>query len=289
MRLISFHFQGQERVGALTAKGVVDLTDVLPGHPSTMIDLLNGGAQMLALARQSIDRAGQFMPLSDIRLLAPIPRPGKFLGAGGNFQSHIDEVAHLGFTRPKHPIWFNKQITCVTGPYDPIYRPRDSVELDYEGEMGIVIGKRCRRVSEAQALDMVAGYVVCNDVSIRDWQLRAPTSTMGKSFDTHGPFGPCLVTPDEIADPGQLRIRTWVNGELRQDGSTAEMIFNCAQMISDVSLRCTLEVGDVLSVGSPAGVGGLRKPPPYLRAGDVVRVEVDGLGFIENTVEEEPR
>ncbi len=289
MRLISFHFQGQERVGALTAKGVVDLTDVLPGHPSTMIDLLNGGAQMLALARQSIDRAGQFMPLSDIRLLAPIPRPGKFLGAGGNFQSHIDEVAHLGFTRPKHPIWFNKQITCVTGPYDPIYRPRDSVELDYEGEMGIVIGRRCRRVSEAQALDMVAGYVVCNDVSIRDWQLRAPTSTMGKSFDTHGPFGPCLVTPDEIADPGQLRIRTWVNGELRQDGSTAEMIFNCAQMISDVSHRCTLEVGDVLSVGSPAGVGGLRKPPQYLRAGDVVRVEVDGLGFIENTVEEEPR
>jgi len=288
MRLITYLSLEQHRVGVLTERGIVDLTAALPQHPGEMTALLAGGELALVLARQCAAQAGQFIDPAEVRLLAPIPRPGKFLGVGGNFQSHLDEVAHLGMQRPKYPIWFNKQTTCVNGPFDPIYRPRDSAELDYEGEMGIVIGQRCRRVSVAQALDMVAGYVVCNDVSIRDWQLRAPTATIGKSFDTHGPFGPCLVTPDEVGDPGALYVRTWVNGELRQDGSTAEMIFNCAELISDLSHRCTLEVGDVLSVGSPAGVGGLRKPPAYLRPGDVVRVEVERLGFIENVVQEEP-
>ncbi|WP_144140873.1 fumarylacetoacetate hydrolase family protein [Paraburkholderia sp. BCC1884] len=288
MRLLNYIVGGQHRAGAKTEAGIVDLTAALRGNPVEVVDILQRGSHALEDAQECVASARSFVDPTSVHVLAPILRPGKFLGVGGNFMSHIDEVRHLGFKTPEHPIWFNKQVTCVNGPFDPIYAPRDSNQLDYEGELGIVIGKRCRRVSVSDALEMVAGYVVCNDVSIRDWQLRAPTATIGKSFDTHGPFGPHLVTPDEIADPGALRIRTWVNGELRQDGSTSEMIFSCAALISDLSQRCTLEIGDVLSVGSPAGVGGLRNPPAYLRAGDVVRVEIDRIGAIENIVCEEP-
>lgn len=288
MRLVSFVHEGLAQVGAMVDGAVVNLTQAMPGHPGDMLALLALGDEGQRLARQACDEARERLPLAGLRLLAPVPRPGKFLGVGGNFESHLREVAHMGMKKPVHQIWFNKQTTCVTGPFDPIYLPRVSDQLDYEGELGIVIGKRCRYVSVEEALSMVAGYVVCNDVSVRDFQLRAPTATLGKSFDTHGPFGPCLVTPDDVGDPGDLRIRTWVNGELRQDGSTDEMVFNCAQLISELSQACTLEPGDILSTGSPAGCGGLRTPVCYLKVGDVVRVEIDRVGFIENTVVREP-
>jgi 2-keto-4-pentenoate hydratase/2-oxohepta-3-ene-1,7-dioic acid hydratase in catechol pathway len=288
MKLLNYTLQGQLRVGAKTDAGIVDLSAHLPGAPTQIIDILTGGTAMLDQARAAVAAARAFTALESVRVLAPVLKPSKFLGVGGNFMSHIDEVRHLGIKEPKYPVWFNKQVNCVNGPFDPIHAPFDSQELDYEGEIGLVIGQRCRRVSVDDALSVVAGYVAANDISIRDWQLRAPTSTMGKSFDTHGPFGPWLVTPDEVGDPGNLRIRTWVNGELRQDGSTSEMIFNVAQLISDLTQKCTLEAGDVLSLGSPAGVGGLRNPPAYLKPGDVVRVEVENIGAIENTVIAEP-
>jgi 2-keto-4-pentenoate hydratase/2-oxohepta-3-ene-1,7-dioic acid hydratase in catechol pathway len=289
MKLLTFEREAQRHVGALTPEGIVDLTLALPGQADDMVQLLGAGSEGLQRAQRAIDNARTFVALKSVRLLAPVLRPSKFLGVGGNFASHIAEAAHLGAKTPPYPVWFNKQVNCVNAPYGELLRPFDSEELDYEGELGIVIGRRCRRITVEDAFSVVAGYVVCNDVSVRDWQMRAPTSTVGKSFDTHGPFGPWITTPDEAGDPGNMRIRTWVNGDLRQDGSTAEMIFGCAELIADLTQRVTLEVGDVLSVGSPAGVGGLRKPPQFLHAGDVVRVEVDGLGAIENVVRQELR
>jgi 2-keto-4-pentenoate hydratase/2-oxohepta-3-ene-1,7-dioic acid hydratase in catechol pathway len=166
--------------------------------------------------------------------------------------------------------------------------PRVSKALDYEGELGVVIGRRCRHVPRERARDVIAGYLVVNDVSVRDWQLRIPTWTMGKSFDTHGPLGPWLTTADEVGDPHALRLRTWVNGELRQDSNTKHLIFDCFALVEHLSTAFTLEPGDVVSTGTPGGVGIACKPPRLLQVGDVVRVEIDGLGLIENPVVDEP-
>ena len=186
------------------------------------------------------------------------------------------------------PIFFNKQTTCVTGPHDPIHLPRVSPLLDYEGELAFVIGRRCRHVSRERAAEVIAGYLVVNDVSVRDWQLRTPTMTMGKSFDTHGPMGPWLVTADEIGDPHALELRTWVNGELRQHSNTRHLIYDCFAQVEHLSTAFTLEPGDVVTTGTPAGVGGAMSPPRFLGRGDVVRIEIEKIGSIENRVIEEP-
>lgn len=236
---------------------------------------------------QVVDRgSGDRYPLADIRLLAPV-RPRKFLGIGLNYADHI---AESGMKAPEHPVFFNKQVTCVVGPGDDVHLPRVSNLLDYEGELAIVIGKRCRHVSEESAPDAIAGYTIANDLSIRDWQLRSPTMTMGKSFDTHGPLGPWVVTADQVGDPHALGIRTYVNDERRQDGNTGEMIFNCFQQVAHLSQAFTLEPGDVIATGTPAGIGAVRQPFPegLLKVGDTVRVEIDGIGRLENTVIEEP-
>ena len=177
---------------------------------------------------------------------------------------------------------------CVTGPRDPIHLPRVSPLLDYEGELGFVIGRRCRHVPRERAAEVIAGYVVINDVTVRDWQLRTPTWTMGKSFDTHGPIGPWIVTPDELPDPHQLRLRTWVNRQLRQDSNTKQLIFDCFTLVEHLSTAFTLEPGDVVATGTPGGVGISMKPPRLLVAGDVVRIEIEGIGWIENRVVPEP-
>jgi 2-keto-4-pentenoate hydratase/2-oxohepta-3-ene-1,7-dioic acid hydratase in catechol pathway len=160
--------------------------------------------------------------------------------------------------------------------------------LDYEGELAVIIGKRCRHVPRDRALEVIAGFTIVNDVSVRDWQLRAQTFQIGKSFDTHGPCGPYLVTPDEVVDPHNLNLRTWVNDELRQDSNTRHLIFDCFEQIEHLSTAFTLEPGDVLATGTPAGVGMSMKPPRYLQAGDVVRIEIEKLGVLENRVEKEP-
>jgi 2-keto-4-pentenoate hydratase/2-oxohepta-3-ene-1,7-dioic acid hydratase in catechol pathway len=228
---------------------------------------------------------GAPVPLADVRLLAPIPRPPKFLAAWLNFTDHIEET---GMTQPASPVFFNKQTTCVVGPRDDVHRPRASEMLDYEGELGVVIGRRCRHVPADAAFEVVAGYVVVNDVSVRDWQLRSPTMTLGKSFDTHGPIGPWLTTVDEIADPHDLSIRTWLNDELVQDGSTSSMIFDIPAQIATLSTSFTLEPGDIIATGTPAGVGLVRQPPLWMKPGDVVRVEISGLGSLENRIIDEP-
>ncbi|MBV8992076.1 MAG: fumarylacetoacetate hydrolase family protein [Solirubrobacterales bacterium] len=235
-----------------------------------------------------VERAngGEHYPLDQVRLLAPV-QPRKFLAIGLNYADHI---AESGMEAPGYPVFFNKQITCVVGPDEDVHMPRVSSLLDYEGELAVVIAARCRHVRVERAHEVIAGYTIANDVSVRDWQIRTPTMTMGKSFDTHGPLGPWVVTPDELGDPHQLPIRTYVNGELRQDGNTGEMIYDCFQQIAHLSAAFTLEPGDVIATGTPAGIGAARQPFPQglLTVGDVVRVQIDGIGELRNTVVEEP-
>jgi 2-keto-4-pentenoate hydratase/2-oxohepta-3-ene-1,7-dioic acid hydratase in catechol pathway len=225
-------------------------------------------------------------PLDEIRLLAPV-QPRKFLAIGLNYADHI---AESGMEAPPYPVFFNKQVTCVVGPGDDVHMPRVSNLLDYEGELAIVIGTRARHVPVDRAHEVIVGYTITNDISVRDWQLRTPTMTMGKSFDTHGPIGPWIVTQDELGDPQQLSIRTFVNDELRQNGNTREMIYDCYQQVAHLSEAFTLEPGDVIATGTPAGIGAVRQPFPegLLKVGDNVRIEIEGIGELNNTVAEEP-
>ena len=284
MRLATFTHGGKRRIGAVHDDEIVDLTAARPDLPREMLAFLEAGPEARLAALEAV-ADGPRLPLADIRLEAPIARPPKFLAVGLNYADH---VAEGGLETPQHPTIFNKQSTCVTGPFDPIHVPQASHVLDYEGELGFVIGQRCRHVSRDDATDVIAGYLVVNDVTVRDWQLRTPTWTMGKSFDTHGPIGPWIVTADELRDPHQLRLRTWVNGELRQDSNTKELIFDCFALVEHFSTAFTLEPGDIVATGTPSGVGILRKPPQLLAAGDVVRVEIEGIGELENPVIDEP-
>jgi 2-keto-4-pentenoate hydratase/2-oxohepta-3-ene-1,7-dioic acid hydratase in catechol pathway len=225
-------------------------------------------------------------PLGEIRLLAPVV-PRKYLAIGLNYADHI---AESGMQAPEFQVFFNKQVTCVVGPGEDVHMPRVSKLLDYEGELALVIGARCRHVPVGSAHEVIAGYTIANDVTVRDWQLRTPTMTIGKSFDTHGPLGPWLVTPDELGDPHDLIIKTYVNDELRQDGSTREMIYDCYEQVSHLSEAFTLEPGDVIATGTPAGIGAVRQPFPegLLKVGDTVRIEIERIGELRNTVVAEP-
>ena len=284
MKLATFTHDASTRIGLVEGDEIVDLAAAAPDLPTEMVAFLEAGSKALSRAH-SVRSDGPRLALADVRLEAPIARPPKFLAVGLNYADH---VAESGLETPKHPTIFNKQSTCVAGPSDPFHLPRASTALDYEGELGFVIGRRCRHVSRDDAADHIAGYLVVNDVSVRDWQLRVPTWTMGKSFDTHGPIGPWITTTDEVTDPHQLRLRTFVNGELRQDSNTKELIFDCYTLVEHLSTAFTLEPGDVIATGTPAGVGIGMKPPKLLVEGDVVRIEIEGLGSIENAVIAEP-
>lgn len=285
MKLATFTDRTGTRIGLVVEDQIVDLSRVRPELPTDMIAFLAAGHEALDAARAALKGSSGRLKLKDVRLGPPVPKPGKFLAIGLNYADH---VAESGLAKPAHPLFFNKQTTCVTGPFDPILMPRDSEQVDYEGEMGFVIGKRCRRVVRKHAHEVIAGYCVINDVSIRDWQFRAQTFTLGKSFDSHGPTGPWIVTPDELGDPHRLEIRTWVNGELRQNSSTNQLIYDCFDQVVALSQACTLEPGDIVSTGTPGGVGMGFKPPKYLKVGDMVKIEIEGIGAIENRVEPEP-
>jgi 2-keto-4-pentenoate hydratase/2-oxohepta-3-ene-1,7-dioic acid hydratase in catechol pathway len=280
MRVVAFAVADGPHLGTVVGEEIADVTAAAPGLPRDLPSLL-AGAGLDAL--RHVD--GPRRPLAGVALLAPVARPPKLLAIGLNYRDH---VAETGREPPSHQLWFNKQSTCVVGPGSPIEVPRASEQVDYEGELGIVIGRRCRHVPAGRAREVVAGWLVVNDVSVRDWQYRSPTFTMGKSWDTHGPIGPWMVTDDEVDDPHDLRIRTTVNGELRQDGRTADMVFDCWEMIEHLSTAFTLEPGDIISTGTPAGVGMARHPPAWLRAGDTVRIEIDAIGALENPVIDEP-
>ena len=285
MKLATFSQAGSTRIGVVRGDEIVDLSSAAPELPRDLIGFLAAGPGARQRAGEVASAGTARIPLADVKLESPILRPPKLLAVGLNYADH---VAESGAQTPKLPTIFNKQSTCVTGPYDPVHMPRVSSALDYEGELAFVIGKRCRHVPRSRAPEVIAGYLICNDVSVRDWQLRIPTWTLGKSFDTHGPLGPWLTTSDEVGDPHGLSIRTLVNGEVRQSSNTKELIFDCYAIVEHLSTAFTLEVGDVISTGTPSGVGVAMKPPRMLVAGDVIRIEIEKLGFIQNEVVPEP-
>ena len=281
MRLARFEADGGPRLGLVEGEEVVDLVDGGIGYP-TMLALIADADGWRARV-DAASEGGRRHPMAEIRLLAPIERPGKYLAIGMNYAKHLEEADKLGVKRSAHQTWFNKQVSCISGPFDAI-EPGVTEKLDYEVELGAVIGRRAKGVSESDAPGHVFGYFVANDVSARDWQFHTPTFTMGKSFDTHGPIGPWIVTADEIADPHALRLRAWVNGELRQDNNTGQMIHDLWKQIAYLSTAFTLEPGDLIATGTPEGVGIGMEPQRFLRPGDVVRCEVDGIGAIEYRV-----
>jgi 2-keto-4-pentenoate hydratase/2-oxohepta-3-ene-1,7-dioic acid hydratase in catechol pathway len=288
MKLATYTRASVTSIGKVESANLTELASVLPEGVSTLLDVLRAGPELLEQLEKIPAGFLPTVPLASVHLEAPVPHPSKFLAIGLNYRDHLKEVLARGGKAPESQLWFNKQVSCITGPYDPIHRPQVSDRLDYEGELGVVIGTRCRHVKPEQALTMVAGYVVMNDVTARDWQRKSPTWTLGKSFDTHGPMGPWLVTTREIADPQNLKLRLWVNGEIRQQLSTEEMIYSVAEQISYLSTVMTLEPGDLLATGTGSGAGWGLDPPRFLGAGDVVRVEIEGIGYIENRVIDEP-
>jgi 2-keto-4-pentenoate hydratase/2-oxohepta-3-ene-1,7-dioic acid hydratase in catechol pathway len=285
MRLISFTESLNTRIGLLQGDHIIDLSQVAPSLPSDMLSFLEAGDGAMLQAAKYTSASGHYSAL-DVVIEAPLARPPKILAIGLNYRAHAEES---NMDIPKHPMVFTNQATSANGPYAPIHSPPETQMLDYEGELGVVIGKRCRRVSKQDANRVIAGFCVLNDVSVREWQFLAtpPQFTMGKSWDTHNPFGPAIVTPDEV-DPHNLMLRTFVNGDLRQKTSTSDLIFNCYDIIEFLTTAFTLEPGDVIATGTPSGVGISMQPQGTLKLGDVVKVEIDGLGFIENKVIAEP-
>lgn len=279
MKLARFSVAGgRARLGRVDGDTITDVSVEL-GTTSLRAVL----PQLASLRRRIESVEGEALSLADVTLEVPIDDPQKFLGIGMNYKEHAEEARAAGIPIPTSQLWFNKQVTCLNSPHGDIVKPHISDALDYEIELGVVIGKQCKNVSVEDARSVIAGYLVTNDVSVRDWlQQRSPTFTLGKSFDTHGPIGPWLTTDDEIADPLDLHMRLTVNGEVRQDFATNDMIYDIYEQIAYLTQVFTLMPGDILATGTPAGIGA--PTGRFLKVGDVVRAEIEGLGAIENTV-----
>lgn len=283
MKLATFIHGNESRMGAVVDDGVVDGKAAF-GRPMSMIEFLAAEASVREALADLAASGRHRLDLADVRLQAPVPRPGKYMAIALNYADHIAET---GRDRPDYPSFFSKQTSCIIAHGEAIRRPKVSDKLDYEGELAFVIGRRCRHVPLEQAPAVIAGFTIANDVSVRDWQQRSPTMTLGKSFDTAGPLGPWLVTADEIENPHGLDLKTWVDDELRQTANTSQMLFNCYEMVAYLSQAMTLEPGDVITTGTPAGVGVKMQPRGYLRPGQTVRVQIEGLGVLANPVAEE--
>lgn len=271
MKLATFSTGEKPEIGRVEGDSVVSLAPRF----GSMVDLI---ARWPAVESEVRRATGLLIPLQDVKLLPPVPRPGKILAIGLNYADHVRET---GGEMPQKQIWFCKQPTAANGPYDPIVLPKVSSQVDYEAELVVVIGKRARHLTKENAASAVFGYCVGNDVSARDWQMATPQWMLGKSFDSHAPFGPWITTADELGDPHSLGVRSFVNGEKRQDSNTANLVFNVWDQVAHVSQVMTLEPGDLIFTGTPGGVGMGMKPPRYLKDGDVVRIEVDRLGALE--------
>ncbi len=277
-----FEQNGAAEIGVLRGDEVVSLARLRTDYP-TVLSIVAGGPEALARIKDVVAAAPAVGVVGSVRLLAPIERPGKYLAIGMNYRKHVQESERAGISASKQQMWFNKQTSCLAGPYDPI-DPGVTEKLDYEAELGVVIGSPAKYVSVEDAPRHVFGYFVANDVSARDWQFHSPTFTIGKSFDTYGPIGPWITTADEVPDPHALRLTCRVNGEVRQSTSTGDMIYDIWEQISYLSTAFTLESGDLLATGTPEGVGGAMDPQRFLVEGDVVRCEIEELGAIENRV-----
>ena len=282
MKLVRFDVNSTPVIGVVSGDGVIRISDHLPQYHE-MTQLAAAGPEAIARLEDLISRVRPTESFKSIKLLAPIERPHNFLAIGMNYRKHAQEAVRLGVKIPPQQPWFNKATSCLSGPYDDI-DPGVTQQLDYEVELGVVIGQTARYVSLDEAPKHVFGYFVGNDVSARDWQMHASTWTIGKSFETHGPIGPWIVTPDEIGDPHKLEVRCFVNGELRQKSNTAELIYDIWQQIEYLSTAFPLEPGDLILTGTPEGVGHAMTPQQHLKVGDVVRCEIEKIGAIENKV-----
>jgi acylpyruvate hydrolase len=306
MRLLSYVAGSRPSIGVEVDGQIVDLPEgfkALPAAargqnmvepPAEMLAFLNLGEPAIATAKIVADQfkrsaqasAGVVFPRDDVKILAPIAQPRKIFCLGLNYRDHAEET---GSKIPEKPIVFSKMATAIIGPGDPIMMPRPqySNEIDYEAEFTVVIGKQGKHIPREQALDYVAGYTILNDVSARDVQFSESQWLRAKSFDTFAPTGPYLVMKDEIVDPHDLDVKLWVNGELRQSSNTKHLIFGVDYLVEYLSRSFTLLPGDLISTGTPSGVGFAMKPPKLLKPGDVVRIEIAGLGVLENPVEME--
>ncbi len=284
MKLVTFTHNQITRVGAVVDEWIVDGSGD-KNIPESMLEFLTLGAPALKMMQALINSGNFRIELKQVKLNAPVPKPEKFLGISLNYADHITET---GREQPEYPSFFTKQSSCIIGNGDTIYQPKVSDKLDYEGELAFVIGKRCRHVPVNKAHQVIAGFTIANDISVRDWQMHSPTMMIGKSFDTAGPIGPWIVTADELADPHHLSIKTWVDDDLRQNANTNEMLFNCYEMIAYLSQAMTLNPGDIITTGTPSGVGVKMKPRGYLKPGQTVKVEIEGIGALTNIVKAEP-
>jgi 2-keto-4-pentenoate hydratase/2-oxohepta-3-ene-1,7-dioic acid hydratase in catechol pathway len=278
MKLVRYAEKGASTLGVVKNDGVIDLRKHWPVLGDDMIRLMEMWPSVASALPRLIAENTPDAALADIALLAPVSRPGKILAIGLNYADHVKET---GQKTPSHQIWFTKAVTAINNPFDPVQLPMASEQIDYEAELVVIIGQRCKHVIKERAPEVVFGYSAGNDVSVRDWQLRTSQWVLGKSFDSHAPIGPWIVTPDEIGDPHALGIRCFVNGEQRQNSNTKHLIFNVFDQIAHLSNAMTLEPGDVIFTGTPGGVGLAMQPPRWLKAGDKVRVEIDRIGAIE--------
>ena len=276
MRIAVYESASGPRIGVVTGDRIVDA-----GLEGPLADHVEGWSA-IAPGLQALDPASG-LPLSSVRLLAPVPRPGKIFAIGLNYADHI---AESGMGTPERQVWFTKAQTSVNGPFDPVQVPKVSQAVDYEAEMVVVIGRRGKHIAREDAAAYIFGYCVGNDVTERLWQHATPQWSLGKSFDTHAPFGPWITTSDEV-DPHALDIRCTVNGEERQSSNTRHLVFDVFDQVAHLSQAMTLEPGDVIFTGTPGGIGAAMSPRRFLKAGDVVRVEIKGLGAIENRFEAE--
>ena len=283
MRLVTFTHQGQRRLGARSGDLIIDLSAADPSIPSTMKEFLEAGDNAISRAQAVIDSGTHAISAADVTIHAPIDNPEKIICIGLNYADH---AAESGMPIPDEPIVFSKYASSIIGPDENIVAPSTSSKVDYEVELVVVIGKRGRNISEEDALDHVAGYMVGHDVSARDYQLEKPGAQwmMGKTFDTFAPIGPDLVTTDDVPDPHNLGIRCILNGETVQDSNTSQLIFGVPELIAYLAHVFTLVPGDLIFTGTPPGVGMGREPQIWLKHGDHVTCEIDGLGRLENPV-----
>ncbi len=279
MKLATFTTGDRPRIGLIVRDGVIDISRHTVDAPAGMMELIARWPEFRERVGAASARASDFA-LKDVKLHAPVLRPGKIFAIGLNYADHC---AESGLEIPQQQTWFSKATTSINGPFDAIELPAVSTQLDHECEMVFVIGRRCRNVPRERANEVIFGYCAGNDVSVRDWQLCTTQWVLGKSFDTHAPIGPWITTADEV-DAHSLEIRCLVNGEVRQKSNTRNLVFDCYAQVECLTKAMTLEPGDLVFTGTCGGVGIARKPPLWLKAGDVVRVEIEALGAIENRV-----
>jgi ureidoglycolate lyase len=266
-------------LGVVTGDRIVSISRAAPRLAVDMIDLITRWPAISGQVAAIAQAAEHALALDAVHLLAPIRRPGKIFAIGLNYADHIEESK---METPAHQVWFTKASTATNGPYDPILIPKPVGFVDYEAELVAVIGAGGKHIARDAAKDAIFGYCVGNDATERMWQHRVPQWSLGKSFDSHAPFGPWITTADEVADPHALGLRALVNGQMRQNSNTAQLVFDIFSQVEHLSLAMTLEPGDLLFTGTPGGVGAAMDPRQFLKDGDRVRIEIDGLGHLDN-------